>query len=410
MMLRILVFLSLLVALHSPSQAASSALNPCIGNLILDHGAIVTSDWSSLALIRMVEETTSNANDADFDIGVPIDGLPIQGAFQQASQASRHSFQHSSLDWTHQRLVSVATQTLSDNAVSAYRTCVEGQRRTGLFVTVHDATNSAATVTIRWIARNQAEAKSLVSLEVTHTGGRLQNRFPSQIGSSDVVERTFLRNAHEDMRIVVNISSDAGRDATDEFVSMLPENPPDSIPVDTIGMTLWGGAYDLLGSECVSPNPATQSCVCPDGYNANDMSDAGLVICLVARDRSTPIPMHFIFGGAYDPRGSGCAAINPLTSSCSCPSGFRDLDLADAGVVMCYAMPGSKIHEYLKMAGSFDTRGDACAAGNIAHNGSCGCPSGYNRLDLSDAGITICESLPPMTTAIQSAQNSSTTG
>ena len=41
-------------------------------------------------------------------------------------------------------------------------------------------------------------------------------------------------------------------------------------------------------------------------------------------------------GGAYDMLGNSCKTKNPLTNSCSCGSEFKALDLADAGMVICY--------------------------------------------------------------------------
>jgi hypothetical protein len=384
--------LFLLLMLTPTSLFAQQSSADCTRALIMDRGRLDVRDWSSVALIRLFDQASSNGSNTSAGLSVPIDGLPFSGSFEDARQSANHTIEQSALAWSQERLVSIATQTLSDNAVRAYQTCIGGQQRTGPVITVHDATRTEATVTVRWNAPSNAGQTARVPLHVQASGGSFPLPFPETVTTGAAITRILRRAPNADIRLIASVGEAGNEDSDDEFVSRLPD-PPIIASVDTIGLVLWGGAHDMRGNDCNTPNPATGQCSCPPGYQSRDMVDAGMTMCFALR--SATVSTRFLFGGAYDPSGDRCVSPNPLTGQCSCPTGYRVLDLSDAGFHMCYAPAAAAPREYLMLGGSYDPSGDRCSAGNLALNGACGCPDGYPPLDLVDAGLVICRALPP---------------
>lgn len=391
-MARLVLLLLLLMPTPLLAQQGSSS-GDCTRTLIMNRGRLDVREWSSLALIRLFDQSSSSGSNTSAGLDIPIDGLPLSGSFNDARQTANRSIEQSALNWSYDRLVSVATQTLSDNSVRAYQACIGGQPRTGPTITVHDATRTEATVTIRWNAPATAGQTANVPLRVQTSGGRFYTPFPASVTTGAAITRILQRDPNADIRLVASVGAAGNEDSDDTFVSRLPDpiSPPS---VDRIGLVLWGGAHDMRGNDCNTPNPATGQCSCPPGYDSRDMVDAGMTMCFALRNAAT-VSMRFVFGGAYDPSGDRCVSPNPLTGRCSCPTGYRVLDLSDAGFHMCYAPAAEAPREYLMLGGSYDPRGDSCSAGNLALNGACGCPDGYPPLDLVDAGLVICRALPP---------------
>jgi len=150
----------------------------------------------------------------------------------------------------------------------------------------------------------------------------------------------------------------------------------------------FGGAYDIKNDACNSKNPATSDCSCPDGFSSLGLSDAGVAFCYADPKKTKGA---LAFGGAYDPSGEQCVAMNPLTNSCGCPAGYIPLDLSDAGVKVCYSEAGNQDRQAtIEFGGAFDVLGTRCVVGNPANDDKCSCPTGFEKIDLSQAGFSVC--------------------
>ncbi len=197
-----------------------------------------------------------------------------------------------------------------------------------------------------------------------------------------LVDKLFDLNDHVAIRFIVFLLMFFGAAAV--FVTGLREGNF----VQPANQLAFGGAYDIKNAECISENPATSDCSCPDGFSSLGLSEAGVTFCY-ADPRKTK--SELAFGGAYDPSRKQCVTKNPLTSSCGCPSGFSPLDLSDAGVKVCYSEGRSQDEKAtIEFGGAFDVSGTRCVVGNPANDDRCSCPAGFEKIDLGQAGFSVC--------------------
>lgn len=240
------------IAVSSPAFAQQS----CLGALIQDKGSLDSREASSLALARLIDRSSSSEGSSSGGIKVPIKGVPVAGSFEQLKKQSDDYFEDSKLDWTQERLVSVATQTLSARSVEAYKACVDGDR-SGPRITVFSATPSQATVRIKWIAPVGAPA-STKNVSISTSGGAFKGKFPATWRSGESFDVILNRRIDQDLRIAANI----GGEGANEFVSRsipIPSRPRRLVVGSCVGrggqdgVRLWG----------------------PSGATCNDIQDWG---------------------------------------------------------------------------------------------------------------------------------------
>jgi hypothetical protein len=217
--------LALAVLLVGISNFASAQAERCIGALISDTRALDLSEIHSLSRAEIFYRSRNRDSNWAAGISVPIYGVPVQGSAESAESTRERYFSSSSIDWNSDRLVSVATQTLSQNAVAAHRACVEGQLRSGPRILVHDATQNQATVTIIWQSPPGARPTARnASFDIT--GGKFRRPFQTSwtTGASQAV--IIEREPNSDIRIIANI----GKESDDVFVSRIPDFPKETRP------------------------------------------------------------------------------------------------------------------------------------------------------------------------------------
>lgn len=235
---------SALSILFASIPITSFAQDPCAGSLIKDnfHGSY--SSVQTLAAFRLRYGSSSSSNETNAGASIPVEGVPLGFNYQSASSAASSYFDQSSLDWSDARLKSVATQTLSEASVEAYKACIKSLASTGPRVLVYDATKTGATVSVTWFSGPGAPTET--SGEVSVTGGATNSPFPNSWKTGQKVTRTITRAESEDLRVVVNI----GGSSDDQFLSRLPPPPPPQ-PVGILigscvgkggveGVRLWG--------------------------------------------------------------------------------------------------------------------------------------------------------------------------
>lgn len=185
----------------------------CVRALIQDKGYFSLREASSLAQFRLLEQSSSSESDLSANAEIPE---IISVGFGSAKSRTKSFFENSSLNWTQERIVSVATQTLSKNAVEAYKACVYGRHDIGPRIFVHDATEEEATVLIHWKpgpGQNEAE-----DLKISLTGGKLKAPFIKSLEPGTEDSAIVIRESGKDFRITATIGgrSDAA------FVSRWP--------------------------------------------------------------------------------------------------------------------------------------------------------------------------------------------
>ena len=172
-------------------SVSAQAQQDCSAALLMDRVALNFKDASALAAFRLIEQSSSSDADLKSRITIPIKGLPVSGDIGVARRRSSQYFENSSLMWTHERLVSVATQTLSKNAVKAYKACIDGEHKSGPRVWIHSATEKTATAVLQWISAEGAPTKAEIKHDIT--GGKLRKNFKKKWNSNDsqsvIIER-----------------------------------------------------------------------------------------------------------------------------------------------------------------------------------------------------------------------------
>lgn len=196
---------------------ASYAQDECAGTLVKDTFNGSYSSVENLAAYRLRYGSSYEASKVSAGATIPIYGAPINFDLASASSAASSYFDQSKLDWGTTRLESVATQTLSEVAVEAYKACRKSLSSIGPRVLVYNATATKATVSVTWFSGPGAPKKN-VKGDVSVDGGSTNGSFPKNWETGQKVTRTINRTKFQDLSVIANI----GGLSDDQFVSQLP--------------------------------------------------------------------------------------------------------------------------------------------------------------------------------------------
>lgn len=211
----VVIGLSLLI---SPSLAYGQ--QQCAVALMKDHGRLSIHDASSLAVMKILQTSRNSNSNWGFDLTLPIEGVPIGLGAKGGQDAAEQYFEHSTTNWTQERLLSVATQTLSANAVEAYKACLNSFRNSGPRVIAHSATADEVTLKITWNAPvGSAPTTRLVTIDVS--GGKPSRAFPTEWLTGRSESFIIRRDPRRDFRVIANI----GNETDDQLISYIPEVP-----------------------------------------------------------------------------------------------------------------------------------------------------------------------------------------
>lgn len=265
----------------------------CYQALAKDKATLNLQESTSLAILELLKRTSGSSDKWAASVTVPLQIGAVPISAERAQSETQSYFHQSSLNWTQERLVSVATQTLSTNAVKAYKICVDGSHRTGPRVIVSNATSTEVTVQISWAAPPHSPSEATLHLGMS--GGTLADTFPTRWKSGEAASRIVTREATTDLRITVDI----GGETTDEFVSYIP-------PAAT-------SAPQLLIANCTGKGgfsgirfwgPASEYCngVPPWGRYDAEVQVAGTLGSCQGKGGLAPVVL-------YGPTGQSCAGL-----------------------------------------------------------------------------------------------------
>jgi hypothetical protein len=198
----------------------------CVEALIQNRASLNVHDVSSLAALKLLQKSSGKDSGWSASVGVPIQGVPVSFGASGTEKATNSYFEKSTLDWNQDRLVSVATQTLSQAAVEAYQTCIRGTSN-GLLVTVSDARADALTVTVKY--QVPSVSAQTTDGQVSMLGGSILNGFPKRWAPGSSYAAIITRQPQTDFRIVANVG---GWNDT-AFVAYLP--PPAEFVATPVG-------------------------------------------------------------------------------------------------------------------------------------------------------------------------------
>lgn len=244
-MSRLLVRTSLALTVMFVAQPA--AAQDCLASLIQDRSQFRLQEASSLALARLVSQSQQRSDDLSLGARIPIEGVPVEGRADYANRRASSYFENTNLEWNQERIVSVATQTLSQNAVEAYRICVRG-RQNGPLIIVHQANAQEATVTIRWQHFGQPTPPPQ-PVVVQISGGQWNRPFSGVWEANSADARILRRVPGQDVRIVATVAGDADT----AFIARVPPPPaPARLRVASCrgaggleGVWIWGPEGEL---------------------------------------------------------------------------------------------------------------------------------------------------------------------
>lgn len=228
--------LSLFLSAPLPS-AALAQQDRCATALIQDQNQLDLREVSSLAMAELYRQSRNHDSNWAAGITVPIKGVPVTGSAQSAESTRENFFRQSTLDWNSERVESVATQTLSENAVEIYRICKDGEHRYGPRILVYNATPEAATVEIRWMSSAGAPT-SVTAASIVITGGTFDAPFSTTWQTGQAQTGFVRREPGRDVRI----SADIGLQTDSVFLSRIPEVPR-TRPVLVMASCMGQGAF-----------------------------------------------------------------------------------------------------------------------------------------------------------------------
>lgn len=190
----------------APAYANDQA-SACIGSLVKDITTVSATSTSAYALSRLVDQQTSTQDKAKVGATIPIDGVPVSLTSDRARRFVGKFYEQTNVNWNDATALAIVSQSLSSNAVSAYRTCIEGEHRSGPRAYAHNATSDHVTIDVRWVAPVGAPKTAQGSIEIT--GGipttKLKTTWESGESSSFIVKR----NKGEDIRVSINIGKES---------------------------------------------------------------------------------------------------------------------------------------------------------------------------------------------------------
>lgn len=220
----------------------------CTQALVRDVGYLNLYETSSLALAEWFYRSRDFDKNWAASAEVPIKAGSLGGSAESAERARERYFRSINLNWTHERVESIVTQTLSDNAVRAYEACVNGDKRDGVRILTYKGTEEAATVEIEWTAAAGAPTTAN-DVSISIEGGTVAEPFPTVWNSGEVKTRIVTRDPDSDIRIAADVGPDSGS----TFISRIPKAPKDVWVLkmarcqgggDLNNMWFWGPAGD----------------------------------------------------------------------------------------------------------------------------------------------------------------------
>lgn len=199
--LRVLCISFLLAALPAAAQQGN-----CLLALTKDVQTVSSTSASSYALSRLVDQQVASQDKSKVGATIPIEGTPVSLTSDRARRFVSKFFEQTNVNWDDAATLAMVSQTLSSNAVAAYRTCVDGEHRSGPRAFAHNATSEEVTITVRWLAPPRAPTTANATYEIS--GGQAKGALKSRWSTGESDSFIVKRNKGTDIRIVVNIGGE----------------------------------------------------------------------------------------------------------------------------------------------------------------------------------------------------------
>ena len=181
----------------------------CIDTLIRNEGTLDFANSRSFAQAKLLDKSASSRASWDSSMSIPIRGLPVEGTGNAARETMEHYFENTAIKWDDQRLLSIATQTLSKEAVQSFDICMRGQLQNGVRVYVSDATTTDATVTVRWIAAPRVGSPVPAKIQLYHC--KAKTELPTEWNNNEELSFVVERMKGRDAKVIANIGGQSDK-------------------------------------------------------------------------------------------------------------------------------------------------------------------------------------------------------
>lgn len=248
--------------------SVSTAHAGCAEALVSNFQRFDFRSATDIAAYQLVRQERQREGKTDISATIPIYGVPVQLGYKDQKKAIDRYFSDSRYRWTEQRVLSVATQTLSKEAVEAYKACIN-RKNYGVSLAVYDARPDAVTLAIRWVAPPGAPTTASAAVEIA--GGSLDRGYPAQWQNNQSFARIVRRDSRRDLRIAVNI----GGDSDQELVAYIPPVQIEPAPAPTRAALLYRGVIPNKNAGELGDNAGHKGGAHPIGHAVQEGDRSG---------------------------------------------------------------------------------------------------------------------------------------
>jgi hypothetical protein len=151
------------------TTASPAFADDCTKVLIQNTLAVQNSSAARYAMSHLADTQLTESEKSGLGITVPIEGVPVSLSGSQDKAYTSKFFEQTGVNWSRETSVNILRQTLSEHAAQLYKTCIEGNRKSGPFIIAYDATPTAVSVSLTWVAPVGAPTKTK-AVEVKYEG------------------------------------------------------------------------------------------------------------------------------------------------------------------------------------------------------------------------------------------------
>lgn len=178
-------------------------MSKCNHALISDVKNVSFNSAEAFAMHKIVESGLSADERTSLGATIPIQGVPVSFTSERAAKLFNQFFSQTGATWSEQKSIQLVSQTLSANAVEAYRICVDGQHTSGPRAFAHSATRDQVIVTIMWFSAPEAPTEARAQYD--YSGGLPQQTLPTKWITGERKSFIFNREKSKDFTFIVTI-------------------------------------------------------------------------------------------------------------------------------------------------------------------------------------------------------------
>ncbi|MFK4448371.1 hypothetical protein ABH944_008429 [Caballeronia udeis] len=204
-----------LITLFSMTVFNYASADECTKTLLQDVSTVQADSATRFAMSTLLDSSLTTSERSQIGATVPIYGVPASLNSDDAKSTASKFFQQTGINWNQKTAVNIISQTLSENAVEAYRICVSGAFKSGPRVIAYNATKDSVDVKVSWLAPTHAATHATAYFQVS---GAEQRGYWKSWRTGEYRYFTLKRVKGQDIRFVVTI----GGESDEAYVPYIP--------------------------------------------------------------------------------------------------------------------------------------------------------------------------------------------